>query len=81
MLFSRLSGEQIGYGDGFVIGITGLYIRGKGAVTLFLTGLLLCAFCMVILLVTGKIHKKTELPFLPFLMMGFAVQILFQIRI
>ncbi len=80
-VFSRLSGEQIGYGDGFVIGITGLYLRERRAVSLFCMGLLLCAFCTMILFAVGKIYRKTEIPFLPFLMAGFIVQILFQYKI
>ncbi len=76
LLFGRLSGEQIGYGDGLVMVVTGLFLEARGAVSLFLSGLLLCAVSAAVLFLSGKATAKTTFPFLPFLLAGFVVQMI-----
>ncbi len=80
LLFGRLSGEQIGYGDGLVMVVAGLFLKGRGAVSLFLTGLFICAAGGMILFMAGKVNRKSSLPFLPFLLAGLGVQIVFVYR-
>ncbi len=81
LLFGRMSGEQIGYGDGLVMVVAGLFLKGEGAVSLFLTGLFLCAVGGIILYITGKVNRKSALPFLPFLLAGLGVHIVFVCRL
>lgn len=75
LLFGKVSGEQIGYGDGAVILVTGLFLTGKENIGLFLTGLFLSAAFVIVLFFTGKLKKQMSLPFLPFLLAGFILRI------
>ena len=76
LLFAKFSGEQIGYGDGLIITVTGLFLTGIENISLFLVGLFLCAICTIVLFFTGKVERKTTLPFVQFLMAAFLIQIL-----
>lgn len=73
VVFSVLSGEQLGKGDAIL-----LFFCGLAAGIYYMTALLTLTFCMVaviggVLLWRKKIRKTTKLPFLPFL---FAAQLL-----
>ncbi len=59
---------NIGMGDGLLLCITGLYLGFEKNLTLALGGLLLCGCCSAILLLTGRVNKKTGIPFAPFLL-------------
>ena len=75
LLFGKVSGEQIGYGDGAVILVTGLFLTGRENIGLFLTGLFLAAVFVIGLFFIGKLKRRMSLPFLPFLLAGFIVRI------
>ena len=75
LLFGKISGEQIGYGDGAVILVTGLFLTGRENIGLFFTGLFLSAAFVIVLFFTGKLKKQMSLPFLPFLLAGFVLRI------
>lgn len=76
MIFGKLTGEQIGYGDGLIVIVTGLFLSGRENVSLFLIGLFLCAVSTTVLFFTGKITRRTTLPFVPFLAVAFLIQAL-----
>lgn len=74
LAFGRLTGEQIGYGDGLVMVVAGLFLKAAGVISLFLSGLVLCAVSAAVLFLTGKVTTRTAFPFLPFLLAGFVLQ-------
>lgn len=76
LIFGKLTGEQIGYGDGLIVIVTGLFLSGRENVSLFLIGLFLCAVSTTALFFTGKITRRTTLPFVPFLAVAFLIQAL-----
>lgn len=70
---SLLTGGAIGFGDGLLVAITGLYLGVQAAMGTLLWGLLLCALCGICLLIFRRGNKKTALPFAPFLLIGFLI--------
>ncbi|MBP3570123.1 MAG: prepilin peptidase [Lachnospiraceae bacterium] len=68
--------ESIGYGDGLVLGVLGLYCGIKKAVAVLGMALLLAAVLAMVLLVLKKAGRKTELPFLPCLCSGYLLCLL-----
>lgn len=70
-----LTAEAVGYGDGCVLIVAGLYLGGKAAVSLLLTGLLLLCPVSLALLVWKKDRKRT-LPFVPFLLAAYLLWLL-----
>ncbi|ROR23669.1 leader peptidase (prepilin peptidase)/N-methyltransferase [Mobilisporobacter senegalensis] len=67
----RLSRWQIGMGDGIVLILTGIGLGFWENAFLFLYALLLIFLFSVILLFLKKITKKTTLPFIPFIFLGY----------
>lgn len=58
----------IGIGDGGVLCVTGLYLGFYKNVRLFFAALVLAAVWSVILLISRRAGRKTEIPFVPFLL-------------
>lgn len=67
----RLSRWQIGMGDGIVLILTGIGLGFWENAFLLLYALLLIFLFSVILLFLKKITKKTTLPFIPFIFLGY----------
>ena len=76
LLLSRLSGEAVGYGDGLAVFVCGLLLEPKRNIAMLLTGSFFCALAAAVLFAAGKAKRKTSLPFLPFLLAGFCVQLI-----
>ena len=71
LFISFFSRGQIGCGDGAVVLITGFAV-GIGSTVILLTGaLLLIAFFSAGMLITGKLNRKSTLPFIPFVFIGY----------
>lgn len=66
-----LSEEAIGFGDGMVMVVTGLYLGFWQNLELCMTGLILSAAFSGILIIAGIAKKNQAIPFLPFLMLGY----------
>lgn len=79
LVFSKLSEEQIGYGDGIALFVTGLFLTGKETLGLFLTALFFCAFITVPMFFTGKLGKGASYPFLPFLAAAYSIYLFLRI--
>lgn len=75
LLMAKITNEKIGYGDGFMIMVTGLYLGLWKNTLLLMFSLFLAAAASILLLVTGKGNKKTELPFAAFLLTGYFIMI------
>ncbi len=70
VLFAQITKEKIGMGDGMVLLVLGLGYEMEAALWMFGVALLAAALFSVLLLVLKKATRKTELPFLPFLLTG-----------
>ena len=69
IVFSFLTKEKIGYGDGFILIFAGFLLGIKCALFILLSGMLCCALVSVILLILKKGDRNTTLPFVPFLIL------------
>lgn len=71
LLLGRITRQSIGYGDGLLLLICGLYLGGKEACVLFVTGLLVLFPVSLGLLISGQAQRKTQLPFAPCLLAAY----------
>lgn len=76
LILGKVSGQKIGYGDGFVVTVIGLLLYGKSTVVIFLSALFLCACSSIVFLCAGKMKRKAAVPFIPFLAAGFVYYLL-----
>lgn len=72
---SFLSEEKIGYGDGWVLLMIGLFLGVGRCFLILLAGLVLESCVVLILLAFRKVHRNGEVPFVPFLLFGMGVVI------
>lgn len=73
----RLSREEIGYGDGWMILLGGLYVSpGRMMAQLFLASVAACLYA-VWLLAAGKLSREGEIPFAPFFLIGYLGGVLY----
>ena len=71
-----LSREAIGAGDGWILATLGTMLSTEVYVRMLCMGLFLAAFWSGILLVVCKKSRKTEIPLVPFLAVGYIGAIL-----
>ena len=74
ILLAILTHEAIGFGDGVVVLILGLWTGGLLTVKAVSIGIMLSGICGCVLLV---MKKKEPIPFIPFLLMGMEVSLLY----
>lgn len=75
LLCARMSRGGFGMGDGWVILILGIYL-GFGSTVYLLMLAFLCAFVFSLFyLIRTRCDKKQELPFVPFLLMGYLLML------
>lgn len=73
LLFSKITEETIGYGDGIILCCTGIILGFISNLELFLIALFLSAIVSVILLWTYHFSKRKTIPFIPFLTVAYAI--------
>ena len=73
LLLSYVTGESIGRGDGLVLCILGLLCGMKATLAVFGLALTFSAIWAIFLLILKRAGRKTELPFLPCLSLGYLV--------
>ena len=76
-LLSFLTREKVGYGDGWVLMMIGLFSGFSRCFLILLIGLLMESVAAVILLAFKKIQRDKEIPFSPFLLLGMGVTLCF----
>lgn len=69
-ILSLLTGEKVGYGDGWMLLMIGLFTGLGQCFLILLTGLMLDSAIMLVLLALREISTDKEIPFAPFLMLG-----------
>lgn len=75
-LLSRCTRGSIGAGDGLVLTVTGIFLGGSSNVELLMTGLLYAAVFSLGILIFGKKNRRQEIPFVPFLFLGYLTMIM-----
>lgn len=67
----RLSGEKIGYGDGWMVLLSGLYLSPAQMTVQLFWSFLTAFFYAAWVLATGRLSEKSEIPFAPFFLIGY----------
>lgn len=76
MIIGKVTGEAIGIGDGIMLVVSGVFLGFWGNMCLLMTALLLVGCVSLVLIVIGKKGKDYRLPFLPFLLVAYLLQLL-----
>ena len=76
-LLSFLTRERVGYGDGWVLLMIGLFSGFSRCFLILLIGLLLESIVAMVLLLLKKVKRDKEIPFSPFLLLGMGVTLCF----
>lgn len=79
LLLGRITRQAVGYGDGLLLLVCGLYLGGKEAGVLFVTGLLVLFPISLVLLISGQAKRKTQLPFAPCLLAAYLLWLLLNV--
>lgn len=67
---SKVTSEAVGYGDGLIIIMCGIWLGGKNNLLLCVMGIILAGIWAVILVVFFRKKRNYEIPFVPFLFLG-----------
>ena len=70
---SLVIGEKVGYGDGWILVMIGVFTDFRRCFMILLVGLMLESVVVLFLLAVRKISTDKEIPFAPFLLMGMGV--------
>lgn len=73
LIVSMVTKQQIGYGDGLIILIMGLYIDIDDILSIVLSSFLLSSIAAIILMTVFKKKKNFEMAFSPFLLIGYGL--------
>ena len=76
LLISRVTGEGLGYGDGYVILILGIYLGLWELLTMLAGAFFLLAVFSIAGLTVKKMSRGLRIPFVPFLTAGYMMSIL-----
>lgn len=68
---SYLTGEKIGYGDSWLIGVLGVYLGGTRLLELMLIASFTASLCSIVYCMIRGWNKNHSLPFIPFMMAAF----------
>ena len=72
-LLSFFSREKVGYGDGWVLLMIGLFLGIYRCFLILIVGLAAESAVAIVLLTFRKIQRDKEIPFSPFLLLGMGV--------
>ena len=72
-MLSFITGERVGYGDGWMLLMIGLFMGLWECFLILITALMSCSIVVLVLLAAGKVSKNYQLPFAPFLLFGMGV--------
>ena len=77
LLLARVSSEKIGYGDGLMVIVSGMFLGLFMNIRLLMWALFISALVSAVLLMIKKVGRHTELPFAPFLLISYALMTVF----
>ena len=70
LLLAFITREQIGYGDGIVILLAGLFLSAKAVITIVFFAFIFVTILSILLLITHHAGRKSKIPLIPFLLVG-----------
>lgn len=76
LLFCRFSEEALGFADGIIIFVCGIAFGLHETVTFCFFSAVYAGIYSAILLMTHKVGRKSRIPFLPFLLLGYVTKTL-----
>lgn len=76
LLLAWFTRESIGYGDGFVVLCLGCFLDVWEVLNICMAALTLSGLAALFLLLVKKKNRKTQMPFVPFLLVGYGMQLL-----
>ena len=76
---SLLTRGSVGMGDGFLLATAGIFLGGSESFTLLLTSLLYAAVFSLAMLVFRRWRGQREIPFVPFLFLGYLTMVLLEL--
>lgn len=71
----KVTGEALGYGDGILIGILGIFLGVWDLLGLLVMAFFLSALYAAAMLAVCKFRKKSTFPFVPFLGMAYVIML------
>lgn len=71
MLFSILTRGAVGFGDGLVVSVAGIWLGGAKTILILMGGFLLVTATGMIGICLRKMNGKSELPFVPFFALSY----------
>ena len=71
LLISKITKESMGYGDGIIVLVMGIYLSIQNLIGSLVLALIFAALWSIILVVFFKKKKQEEFPFVPFVLLGF----------
>ena len=76
LFLAYVSREQIGFGDGWIIMLLGIILGLKTVLAVLFMALSVLTMIAIALLILKKVTRKTTLPFIPFLFIGFILTLI-----
>ena len=73
LVIGYITRQSVGYGDGILIGVLGLFYTWKEIFEICSIAIMVAGFVGLILLVIFKKNGKYEIPFIPFLFLGWCL--------
>lgn len=73
LLLAFLTREKVGYGDGWMLIMIGMFVGARKGMLILLVSLVMESIAVIILLACRKITREEEIPFAPFLLLGMGV--------
>jgi leader peptidase (prepilin peptidase)/N-methyltransferase len=73
LLLARLTGESIGYGDGWVLLALGCFFEPEDLVGLCMTAISCAGIAALFLLLVLHRGRHAQIPFVPFLLLGYGI--------
>ena len=71
LIISKVTKESLGYGDGIVVLVMGVFINMQKLVSSLMLALLFAALWSIILMIFWGKKKQADFPFLPFVLLGY----------
>lgn len=76
-MLSFVTGEKVGYGDGWMLVMIGLFVGLWKCFLILLAGLVAESVVVLVLLAVKRISRDRQIPFAPFLLLGMGVVLCF----
>lgn len=75
LLSAKVTREKIGYGDGWLLLVSGIYLGFRYNLFLFMIALFLSAAISIVLLICKKVSCKSTMPFAAFVFLGYCIML------